>query len=502
MNKKLFPFLICSIATVSAFENDKFQQFDNQISVGYSYSSNTLYNNSNMNLQQNLNNNLFNLNIERLFDNGVWFDINGAFVFNSTQSIMQNSFIDVVQALGLPANITGKVGYAFPLLEQHLQLTPYFVSGKELNYNGVTVPAAGFNNSFYYLLGGGGRIEYLINNNILLYFEQMVGYLKDSSGGNINLSALNLTSVLAAKFNLTDNFQLGLQGFFNQINVIDQNAGYNPITYTYRNINQSTFGGLLSVGYAYGAKNKQYNILEDNFVGDNFYNFDNMYSLGLGFATSKSYNSNNPNKIQIGTNTNYIDINITHLWNYGLWFSIDAQLINSISQSNVPASKSNNYAPTYLTFPGNATVSLGYAFPLVNNYLQIIPYLNSGLIMNINSYTISQNLGLSYQLSHDMYVQYGGGIQLEYAINNIIELYANQLLANMHDNSGLGLGTWRSTSTIGIKFNLYDSLMLGINTYYDQIMPSAGSNTNVVNNIYYNLNQNTFGGLISIGLKY
>ncbi|HMT03514.1 MAG TPA: hypothetical protein PKD00_09455 [Burkholderiales bacterium] len=296
--------------------------------------------------------------------------------------------------------------------------------------------------------------------------------------------------------------ELGVEGFYNQINILDPNVGYNPISYTYRNVNQSTFGGLLSIAYAYGAKNLSSNILEDNFVGEKFLDFDNVYLLGLGFTTSSSYNPNNPNETKIGTTTNYLDLNVTHLWDYGLWLLVDAQLINSISQANISTSKLNNYAPTFLTFPGNATISLGYAFPLVNNYLQVIPYVNSGLIMNINTYTISQNSTLLYQLSHDMYIQYGGGIQLEYLINDKIEIYFSQLLANMYDNSGLGLGTWRSTSTLGAKLNLYSSLILGFNTYYDQIMPSSSSTTNAKNNIYYNLNQNTFGGMLSIGLKY
>ncbi len=501
MNKKLFVFLISIISTTFAFENDKFRRFDNKVSIGYSYSSSTLYNKANMNLQQTINNNSFNLNIEKLFNNGIWFDINGLFVFSSTISNI-NNFANNIQSLGLPAALTLKTGYSFPLLNQQLQLTPYLAIGKQLNYNGVSIIAAGFNNSFYYLFGGGGRIEYMINNGILLYFDQLIGYLNDRSKGNIDLSALNLTSVIGAKFNLTDSFQLGLEGFYNQINILDSNTGYNPISYTYRNINQSTFGGLLSIAYAYDAKNLHPNILDGNFVGEKFLDFDNMYLLGLGFTTSSSYNSNNPTQNKIGTTTNYVDLNVTHLWDYGLWLFIDAQLINSITQANISPSKLNNYAPTFLTFPGNATVSLGYAFPLVNNYLQIIPYVNSGLIMNINTYTISQNSTLLYQLSRDMYIQYGGGVQLEYLVNDKIQIYFSQLLANMFDSSQLGLGTWRSTSTIGAKLNLYDSLILGFNTYYDQIMPSSGSSTNAINNIYYNLNQNTFGGMLSVGLKY
>jgi GTP-binding protein Era len=103
----------------------------------------------------------------------------------------------------------------------------------------------------------------MVNNGILLYFDQLIGYLDDRSKGNINLSALNLTSVIGAKFNITDSFQLGLEGFYNQINILDPNVSYNPISYTYRNVNQSTFGGMLSIAYAYGAKNLQNNILEN-----------------------------------------------------------------------------------------------------------------------------------------------------------------------------------------------------------------------------------------------
>lgn len=487
------------ILAVDSTDNSQFQAFDNQISIGYGYSKSTMSNPNNSYIQQTFSDQELNLNVERLENNHIWFDVNGAFVFsNNHQSGVNLPFSNNVQNLGFPASLTGKIGYAIPVAAvSGLQLTPYLTSGMILNYNGVTVPNAGFNNSYYYLYGFGGRAEYVINNSFMVYFDQTIGYLSDQNNNAVNLSAWDYNSTLGLKYNVTPIFQIGIQGFYNQTNVNNADAGYDSLSYTSRNIYQSTFGGLLSLGYVYDGHGAPSSAGTSN---NSFANFDNAYSLGYGYAQANNYSSGSSTKSGIASNINYLDLNIQHLFLNGIWLNIDGQLMNNISQSNVTSGKYNDYAPTYLTYPGNVTTSLGYAFPLINDILQVIPYLNMGLDMNINSSTITQNQNVSSALSHDMYYQYGGGAKVEYLINKQVQLYFNQLFAVLDDQSGLGLGVWRSTSTLGAEYNVYGPLQLGLGVYYDQLSPTSSATSNPSNQNY--LNQSTFGGLFSIGLRY
>ncbi|MBP9742673.1 MAG: hypothetical protein KBD37_04865 [Burkholderiales bacterium] len=498
--KTSFIYLMSLPGLVYALDNSQFQAFDNQISMGYEYSSSTISNPSNMSIEQTTNNSLFDLNIEKLFNNGVWFDIDGTFAFSSNQTGANLPYVNNVQEIGFPASLTGKAGYAFVLPNTNLQLTPYATLGRVLNYNGVTIPDVGFNSSFYYLYGAGGRIEYAINNNFMLYFDQMVGYLSDQSGNSVNMDAWDLTSTLGIKYNVSSAFQIGLQGFYNQTNLTNSTAGYDGVTYTSRNVNQGTVGGIISLGYLYDAKNSKTSSWGNDYANGEFAFFDNVYSLGFGYAQSNTYNPSSTSVPGIASTLNYLDVNVQRLFLSGIWVDVDAQLATSIAQSNANPSMLNDYAPTYLTYPGSALASIGYAFPLIRDYLQIIPYANGGIVMNINSYTITQDANQSYQLEHDMYFQYGGGAKVEYVINKHWQAYLNQLFANLDDQSSLGLGVWRSTSTVGVDYNVYDPLQLGFNIYYDQISPTGSPSSSLSNPVY--LNQSTVGGLFSVGLRY
>ena len=245
----------------------QFQAFDNQISLGYSYSSGTLSNPNYSAIQQTSNNQALNLNVEHLFDNQVWFDVNGAFTFATNKSGASLPFLNNVQDLGFPASLTGKVGYAFPIAQAPgLQLIPYGTVGRVLNYNGTTVPNVGFTNSYYNLYGVGGRAEYVVTNNFMVYLDETIGYLSDQSGAAINLSAWSYNTALGLKYNMTPTFQIGLQGFYNQTNVSNSSAGYDATTFTYRNTNQATVGGLFSLGFAYDGHGTKTSLWADDYA--------------------------------------------------------------------------------------------------------------------------------------------------------------------------------------------------------------------------------------------
>ncbi len=480
-------------------DNSQFQAFDNQISIGYKYSAGTMSNPSNSSIQQSLSTNALDLNIEKLFANNVWFDVDGSFAFSATTSGASLGFLNNIQSLGFPASITGKAGYAFGFPSQGLQLIPYATAGRVLNYNGVNVPDVGFNSSFYYLYGAGGRLEYVVNDQLMLYFDQMAGYLNDQSGSSVNMNAWTLNSAVGLKYNMYPSFQIGMEGFYNQVSLTNSSAGYDSVTFTSRNVNQSAYGGMFSLGYAYDAPHSKTSSWADDYANGDFAYFDNAYSLGFGYAQSNTYGGSG-SVPGVASTLNYIDVNVSHLFVTGIWADLDAQLATNISQSNAVTGKASNYAPNYVAYPGSALLSLGYAVPGIRDTLQIIPYINAGIVNNINSYTITQEASLTYQLAHDQYIQYGGGARAEYIVNKQVEVYANQLFANLNDQSNLGLGVWRSTSTIGVNYAVYGPLQLGLSLYYDQLSPTGSPSSTISSPVL--LNQSTVGSLFSMGLRY
>jgi hypothetical protein len=88
-------------------------------------------------------------------------------------------------------------------------------------------------------------------------------------------------------------------------------------------------------------------------------------------------------------------------------------------------------------------------------------------------------------------------------LNKNIQLYLDQLIAGLDDRSNLNLGVWRSTSTVGANFNVYGPLQIGVNAFYDQLQPTGGNNGyDATTNSYHNLNQQSLGGLLNVGLRY
>jgi hypothetical protein len=226
--------------------------------------------------------------------------------------------------------------------------------------------------------------------------------------------------------------------------------------------------------------------------------FDNSYSVGMGWVNStNSYKGGSaPN---IGSSMNYLNFNVGHLFENNVWANINAQLVNNISQTNIPAGRINSSVPTYIGFPGNVTFDVGYGFQAEN--FQIIPYADAGLIMNMNSYNVRTNTNIMNAISQDMYLQYGFGGRAEYAINNFWQIYADQLIAGMDDRSSLGINAWRSTSSLGVKINPVSKLQLGLKGFYDRITPS-GDAYSASSNGYVPAQQSSLGMQLDIGLRY
>ncbi len=190
---------------------------------------------------------MVNLEAERLLNNGIWIDLNADMAFGAGPTNYGNS--NGVSNYGL----NGKVGYAFPLLNQHLQLTPYLLAGVNNNAQAAdnfavaNQPSQFTANQLFYTGGVGGRLEYRINKIFLVYADQLVAYNWDQTGYNYGVMPQNnvqYTSTLGAKFNIVDNFQLGVKGFYTNYQQQASNSGYTLQ-------GENGFGGLVTVGLTY-----------------------------------------------------------------------------------------------------------------------------------------------------------------------------------------------------------------------------------------------------------
>lgn len=483
--------------------NSLFQQMDNQVALGISYNSNKAYNPNTSTTQRNMQTTLLNFNVEQLFNNNVWLNLNGSFVASASQSASGLSD-QTIQEFGFPANLSAKAGYSFNWPSLGLQVIPYATAGHMLNYNANMILQNGFADSAYNTIGGGARLEYVFVPGASLYFDQKIEYLDDPSNNTINLSAMSYTSNLGIRYNATQKLQLALQGSFNQTNVLNNSVGYDNNNLVYQNTNQTGFGGMIMVAYLFDNDKHTSTSNDSSWTppdNEKFAAFDNSYLLGMGFAKStNSYSGGN--LAAINSNLNYYTLAFTHLFDNGVWANVNGQLLNNLSQTNTSSSGSAaGIAPTYLGFPGSVLLNVGYAFPLKGLDLQIIPYGNVGAVGNINSYNVSTSDGLSAATAQDRYYQYGAGGRMEYNVNQYFQLYLDQLFAIMDDQSTAGLNAWSSTSKIGTKINLFSNFQINVDSFYNILTPT-GSTYNPTAGINYAANQNTLGAEVSFGFRY
>ncbi len=490
--------LIFFISLTYASDNQLFKNMDNQVAIGYEYSQINTYNPNWTPIQQTTTMSSANIYLEQLFDSNVWGSINGNFIFDANRSGNQVSTLNSINALAIPASLTGKAGYSFNFPSLKFQVIPYLTTGVVLNYNGVTLPFNGFPNSYYVLYGGGGRLEYVVLPNLSLFFDQTIGYLSDQGGNMANLSAMEYNSALGIRYNVTNRFQIGLQGQFSQISLTDQSVGYVPDYRLYRNDNQTGYGGLISFAYLYDAKSVDpldwpvYN-------SPQLAHFDNSYNVGYSFSNiNNSYSNGEP---AITGNLNQLNVQFSHVFDTNIWVNLDGSITTGITQSNLPTGQVSDKTPIFVGFPGDASVDLGYAltFPITN--MQLIPYINGGVVGDINAYNIKQNFDLDYVLTHDIYLQYGAGLRFEYSPANIWLLSLDQSFYGLQDRSSMNANAWQSKTDIGTKLNITKNVMIGLDGFYDIIRPtgqvynpSAGTN--------YALIQDNLGGMISVGVNY
>ena len=257
MRKILISLLaVSSTASFAVANNSEFQEFLNEANIGWGMNQTVSSYGTGKGAPGNLigTGNQLNLEAERLFNSGVWVDAVANMQFAAGPTAIPYN----APSYGL----NGKVGYAFPVANQHLLLTPYAQVG--MNNNASTMinevllnstPGVTANN-FVWTAGVGGRIEYRINRWIDIYGDQNAVYNWDQTGTILGVMPQNFgsfTSTLGARFNLAPNFQLGVKGYYTNYqnyagNVVNFPAPIGGVPFAQNN---STIGGLISLGLTY-----------------------------------------------------------------------------------------------------------------------------------------------------------------------------------------------------------------------------------------------------------
>lgn len=229
-----------------------------------------------------------------------------------------------------------------------------------------------------------------------------------------------------------------------------------------------------------------------------FQEYDNEYNAGFGVTSGNLTNGSTGGV----NNTQYVNLEIEHLFNMGVWFDVNANLLTYYSQAIDPATPA--VAQTTGSQPnfGGLNINVGYAFPLVKDTLMLTPYGTVGRNTNISSYILA-NQPTNINLTNDYFWSVGAGARLEYRINSTFDFYLDQNAvynASQAPTNGLAPNdNYQYTTTLGAKFNLYRNFQLGAKAFYTgnyftQSL-TTGSGTALVP-------QSSVGGLVSVGLTY
>lgn len=260
--KSKILFSLSVVASAVAFasnSNAAFQEFENQYNIGYGISQGELKSGTNVDNTSLYNTQSINLEVERLFDVGVWLDGNMGFL----TSYNQGSLNSLNSGFGLGQypffnNVDLRAGYAFNLVDNHLQVIPYVMVGRSANWAVSTILANGQENlaqDFFYNGGLGARLNYRINSAIMVYADGLYTYNWDNSaaikdiqvptfGKSYAATNYEFTSTLGAKFNVYRNLQLGANAFWNNF---QSQSNISGLIYTPTN----SYGAEATIGLTY-----------------------------------------------------------------------------------------------------------------------------------------------------------------------------------------------------------------------------------------------------------
>lgn len=239
-----------------------FQKFDRQYSLGIGFLSGDLA--ASGSGGGNYDATLMNVEVERLFNVGIWMDINAYLYASYTQSPSEDPAAQMFgQLTGSDPQFGGlnaKVGYAFPLVKDHLIITPYGELGRNVNFSSYTLQATSTSNltsDYYWTFGAGARLEYRLDDVFDFYLDQNMVYNASQAPMTQGMTSANFyanTTILGAKFNVWRSLQLGAQMSYNNYYYPSPLVSANPASYSSTSnalVPTSAFGGLVSVGLTY-----------------------------------------------------------------------------------------------------------------------------------------------------------------------------------------------------------------------------------------------------------
>lgn len=207
-----------------------FQLFDNQFNVGLGFTNgvtspnvhNSLWTKGDFGTYNNFYN---NLELEKLFDIGVWLLLDGTLVNSYSQSANQNLDANKMSGNNITGNypyfggFSAKLGYAFTF-NNDILITPYTNFGRSTNMSSfaldnLAVAEQNITSSYYNNFGFGFRLEAIaISDYLQLYLDEYLG--KNFNQTPIEKSIFYgdpsyeiWTTTLGLKWRVAYNFQIG-----------------------------------------------------------------------------------------------------------------------------------------------------------------------------------------------------------------------------------------------------------------------------------------------------
>ena len=239
-----------------------------------------------------------------------------------------------------------------------------------------------------------------------------------------------------------------------------------------------------------------------------FQAFDNQVSIGYGLqqqsTTAVGGGNNN------SSTSNMVNLEGERLLNNGIWIDLNANMVfgqNNTTYGGSPTTQVQQPVQSAYGFNGK----VGYAFPFAGEHLLVTPYGTAGLnnngIANVTSVSNNAATPSDATLTSENQFYYTGGLgaRIEYRINRVVDIYADQAATYNWDQTTYTSGIpaqnfYLYTSTVGAKFNIVKDFQLGVKGFYQnyQMDGSSGNNSGFA----YPQPQTGVGGLVTLGLTY
>lgn len=227
-----------------------------------------------------------------------------------------------------------------------------------------------------------------------------------------------------------------------------------------------------------------------------FAKFDNQASIGFGMSQSTT---------TVGSsNTNSYQLVAERLFRNGIWFNGQADANFGFSTVGSAPATSATRVSGYA-----GLVKGGFAFPLAEQHLQLIPYAAVGLSNYLSS--LGAALDVNSAAGSARYAFNGGvGGRIEFRANDIFLVYFDQNVLYSADQTGYYGSTPAQNSfvfgsTLGVKFNLPgDWLQVGVKGFYNGYSMKANAQgvDSVGNTVTLAQPKNVVGGLITVGFPF